>query len=203
MEQMILELIVIIDSKIDGETQKVFDTDKYKLLYSDKVSHEYVSRLHSLALYFDESGDNKFFRELVEYVGVLDEEAVKSLCHYREYLLRHQEDTEAVVIMHRALEKQGVIAGEDGSYSTMEEHLKAQAHYTQQYRAQHGVSGMVHYISNRVYINAVERHADRLTELLAYRDERGISLTEVKTDRFDEEDFQSYLSHGPVADGYL
>jgi hypothetical protein len=48
----------------------------------------------------------------------------------------------------------------------------------------------------------VERHAENIDKLIAYRELRGVKFVGGK-DTFDDEDFQKYLEQGPVAEGWL
>lgn len=169
---------------------------------------EHLANLHSLLMEFPEDGQAKLLGELVDIVGIGDKEAVTILLGHREYLIRNPLDAEQVVDMHRRLKNTHAIAPdpETGRITTLVAHLDAERHYTPQYRSQNGVSFMLHYRDNLRYVAAVERHVDRLAELLAYRSMRGITVHGegyAKVDGFDEEDFHEYLNHGALGNGML
>jgi hypothetical protein len=49
----------------------------------------------------------------------------------------------------------------------------------------------------------VERHQDKLEQLMSYRKLRGIQLDDEGRDHIDEADFLAYLKQGAVSDGWL
>jgi hypothetical protein len=182
--------------------------DFYDFTGGSVGDRKHLANLHTLLMDFPEEGTAALLGELVDIIGVGDEEAVEILLGQREYLTRNPSDAEHIVDMHRRLKNTHAIAPDrdTGRIETLTVHLEAEKHYTPQYRSQHGVSFMLHYRDNLRYVAAVERHVDKFAELLAYRTLRGITVTgegHGKVDRFDENDFQEYLAHGPLGDGSL
>lgn len=136
-------------------------------------------------------------------------DAIGVLHAYRDLLVRYPNSAYDIVGLHSLLTgTHGIHTESDGTIPTLEAHLLAKQHYSRNV-SYLGMSSDGHpteeeqnYESNRIYVETVQKHAHNLDRLLTYRSERGILITKGE-DNFDPADFEEYLAHSALADGWV
>lgn len=157
------------------------------------------------------SGDKDHYQAAITIFSELkfDEEKwkVRTLYANQDLLMERPNDVLDIAYFGTFLFEAGVAeAGKDGHIPSLGTHLKARRHHSSVAGKQFGhykVPPQLDYRKDWSYMDMVERNQDKVEQLMAYRELRGIQLDADGKDMIDEADFHAYLNQGAVADGWL
>jgi hypothetical protein len=82
-------------------------------------------------------------------------------------------------------------------------HVRAKHHYDTHRYARAAYALVPNYEYNGEYMTMVEKHADYIDDLLAFREARGLEADEDGPAPLDEQEFAEYLKYDSVKDGWL
>lgn len=174
-------------------------------LVNSAADREHIRKVHAVfeTLLAGEAAENfQAVHTIVSDVDLENPVDVKALHTNLEYVMQRPDLITDITLLGRLLVRYGITDPDsDTPFVSLPAHLEARSHHRRLHAASHGYySGdrFADYRNNPSYMAAVERHHDKLEHLFAYRELRGVS-----GDSFDEQDFQNYLSHGAVANGWL
>lgn len=198
----------------EGHYPLPVDDDMCSMLLDLGSDERYISKLKTLFQTLASGGrrDLDLITEVMDVIMIDDVTAMTTVCDNLDYL-REEYPSDAVEVVQfwsRMVDRGMVPKPVDGEASNLNAHCLARTQYGGQVaearrllrKKQDESSNLGKYHDNRVYIAAVERHAENIDKLIAYRELRGAKFVDGK-DTFDEEDFQKYLEQGPVAEGWL
>jgi hypothetical protein len=190
-----------------------FNERRYRLIRDELISAndaEYLVGVQALASRLAAEGakGQELLTGIMNYAEFGDRQTMSLIIAHHDDLIIKPVLILMVTSLTRGLLNKGITAiGVDGRVSTLHAHFKAKGHYDQQINKIYGLEDLPEqietYRGNTVYATAVERHADKIDKLLAYRDLRGITMDRDERDGYDEEDFLQYLAHGAVGSGWL
>lgn len=132
------------------------------------------------------------------FIGALssyDEEPVRAMHAHRNYLAANDNMIEAFFSIRKSLiGSLGIKPEPDGHMQTLETHLYAMKKYAELVGAR-GKGALAQYGSNKPLMSSVEKHPDRVPELMEFLG-RG-------HDRLDLPAFEDYLNQGTLRTGSL
>lgn len=190
-----------------------FNARRYSLIHDDLFSTrdaEYLVGVQAFVGRLAAGGlkGRELLMGMLNYVEFGDRQTMSLIiAHHDDFIIEPKIMTSVTTLTKGLLNAGVTTIGADGRVSTLKAHFKAKGHYDQQLYDTYGIEDPPEqieiYRNNTVYATAVERHADKIDKLLAYRDLRGITVDRDEKDSYDEEDFLQYLAQGAVGSGWL
>lgn len=190
-----------------------FNERRYSLIYSDLISTgdaDYLVTVQGFARRLATEGikGRELMMGMMNHVPFSEKQTTSLVIAHHDDLLADPTLLPLLTSLTKRLVADGVVhVGADGRVESIHAHIKAKNHYIDQLYAKYGAEDppeqIATYRTNRHYVEAVERHANRIEHLLAYRDVRPLAVDEEGNDLYNEEEFLQYLSHGAVGSGLL
>lgn len=203
----------IVGALKEANVDSHYNGRRYPEIHLQLIStkdYEYLKTIQALVLRMAAGGAKgcELLTMMMNYVAFGDRQTMSLIiAHYDDFIIEPKLLVSVTTLSRGLLNKGIMTIGADGRVATLYAHFKAKGHYDQQFYETYGLEDMPEqieiYRANTVYAAAVERHADKIDKLLAYRDLRGITVDHNERDGYDEEDFLQYLAHGAVGTGWL
>lgn len=177
----------------------------YKIIKSNIESfpREVLEELYELCTMMSLNTHSPDMWKLVRELEKNDAGMVKFLCAHRDWITSKPSQTGTAIGLFMALRRLGVQQQDDGQIPSFEAHARAKRHYDSHRYARVAYAVVTSYEYNGEYMTMVERHADHIDDLLAYREARGLDDAEDGPELLDEQDFAEYRKYGSVKDGWL
>lgn len=195
--------------RILDEDGRVADKDgwekSYKTIKSNIESYprETLEELHELCSMMSQNTHSPDMWKLVRELEKNDFGIVRFLCSHREWIASKPAQTGTAITLFESLRRLGIQQDDDGRMPTVELHVQAKRHYDTHRNARIAYALVTNYEYNSEYMTMVEKHADHIDDLLAYRAARGLEDDEDGPAPLDEQEFEEYLKYGSVKDGWL
>lgn len=170
-----------------------------------RADHRYLDQVTALLESTIAMGDDEVSRHYGRYIMTIlnqdDRDQVKAVLAHHDYLSRNTGKITDFVRLYRNLTQEyGVKPDKNGRIGSMEAHIQASDNYVKNILKFGGLHSV--YVNNSVYINAVEKYADQIDKLIAYREEHPPNFVH-GVDTFDAEHFEGVLAAGSLGDGWL
>lgn len=170
-----------------------------------RSDHRYMDQVATLLESTIALGDDEVTRHYGRHIMTIlshdDADQVKAVLAHHDYLSQNTGKIADFVRLYRNLTQEyGVKPGKDGRIESMEAHIKANDHYVKNALKFTGLHSV--YVNNSVYIDAVEKYANQIDKLIAYREEHPPNFVH-GVDDFDAKHFEGVLAAGSLGDGWL